>query len=210
MSSLSRWNRNAHVKTRTVKMMWLHQYTDWTSVISSVFLRMVWWLTKRGTGSQMSASLCVNCAISSLSRRKSFHWYLSMRWCEWWKANSTTRIQCFFPGPSDEPPGCALPRNAWLDKTQQAPNRSWLFCKQNSIHKFGLKSSSLCQCGQQQTADHFIDGNCPEHPNTPGAQSLTKLADTGSATRWVDSLLAIWPYKKERIHGASIPNKRQS
>ena len=62
-------------------------------------------------------------------------------------------LQSFIPAFSPQPPGCELPRNAWVQ----------LNCLRTGDGRFaanmklmGLCGSDLCECGKVQTAHHIL------------------------------------------------------
>ena len=59
--------------------------------------------------------------------------------------------------PTIQQPGFDLPRHSWTlltrFRTGQGPCRA-------KMHKWGLVSSPLCECGEQQAMEHIVD-SCP-------------------------------------------------
>ena len=106
---------------------------------------------------------------------------LGIRASEWtnhkWKTEyceNVSRLRAFVPETGARPVGMGLPRVAWvkLNRLRTGIGRFHSF-----MHKWGLASSSNCECGaSKQTADQVLTA-CPIHRAPHGAQGLTVLDD---------------------------------
>jgi len=75
------------------------------------------------------------------------------------------------------------PGHYWIvsaRRTDQGPCRA-------RVHKWGLVSSQLCDCGKQQTMEHIVD-LCP----ITRSQAVARIADRTDSTS-VDHLTSSWP-----------------
>ena len=85
----------------------------------------------------------------------------------------TTALHRYINTP-DQVPGQDLPRKQWttFNRLRTGVGRFGALMK-----KWGLKSTSACECGVlEQTVDHIID-DCPHHRPPNGEQGLINLDD---------------------------------
>ena len=79
--------------------------------------------------------------------------WMNHAWSVEWR-NSASRLRSFIPDAGPRPLGLALSRPAWmrLNHLQTSVGRF-----HSSMHKWGMASSVICECGvEDQTADHII------------------------------------------------------
>jgi len=62
-------------------------------------------------------------------------------------------LQSFIPAFGPQPPGCDLPRNAWVQLSRQ---RTGVDRFAANMKLMGLCGSDLCECGKVQTAHHIL------------------------------------------------------
>ena len=81
-------------------------------------------------------------------------------------------LRAFIPRTSTRPMGMGLPRSSWVRLNRL---RAGVGCFQSFMHKWGLASTSNCECGTaEQTAEHIIL-TCPIHRAPTGIRGLTVL-----------------------------------
>ena len=81
-------------------------------------------------------------------------------------------LRAFIPRTSTRPMGMGLPRSSWVRLNRL---RAGVGCFQSSMQKWGLASTSNCECGAvEQTAEHIIL-TCPIHRAPTGIRGLTVL-----------------------------------
>ena len=105
-----------------------------------------------------------------------------------WKmeyCKNASRLRAFVPGTGARPVGVGLPRAAWVKLNRL---RTGVGRFHSSMHKWGLASSSNCQCGtSEQTTDHVLTA-CPIHRAPHGARCLMVLDEE---TRfWLNNITA--------------------
>ena len=106
---------------------------------------------------------------------------LGIRASEWtnhkWKTEyceNASRLRAFVPGTGARPVGMGLPRATWVKLNCL---RTGVGRFHSSMHKWGLATSSNCECGaSEQTADNVLTA-CPIHRAAHGARGLTVLDD---------------------------------
>ena len=94
-------------------------------------------------------------------------------WQAEWRA-STCRLRNFVAEAGARPPGLALPRASWvrLNRLRTGVGRF-----RSILHKWGVASSGVCDCGTgEQTADHVIL-DCPVYGSPGGMHGLADLDD---------------------------------
>ena len=104
-----------------------------------------------------------------------------IRASEWtnhkWKTDyceNVSRLHAFVPRTGARPVGMGLPQAAWVKFNRL---RTGVGRFHSSMHKWGLASSTNCECGtSEQTADHVLTA-CPIHRAPHGARGLTVLDD---------------------------------
>ena len=107
--------------------------------------------------------------------------WLRIRWKEEWLAANHTRLHRYINTP-DQVQGQDLPRKQWttLNRLRTGVGRFGA-----SMKKWGLRSTSACECGvPEQTVDHIIN-DCPHFRPPNGEQGLADL-DDGTRT-WLAS-----------------------
>jgi len=62
-------------------------------------------------------------------------------------------LQSFTPSFGPQPPGCDLPRNAWIQLIRLRTGVGWFAASMKLMDFFG---SDLCECGKVQTAHHIL------------------------------------------------------
>jgi len=62
-------------------------------------------------------------------------------------------LQSFIPAFGPQPPGCDLPRNAWVQLNRLRTGVGWFAA---NMKLMSLCSSDLCECGKVQTAHHIL------------------------------------------------------
>ena len=93
------------------------------------------------------------------------------RWKDDWLAAPPSRLHNFIRDPHSVP-GLDLPRNQWttLNRLRTGVGRF-----SSSMLKWGLKDSSLRECGApEQTVDHILDV-CPPHRPPSGREGMVSL-----------------------------------
>jgi len=64
-------------------------------------------------------------------------------------------LQSFIPASGLQPPGCDLPRNAWVRLNRLRTVVGRFAANMNTM---GLCGTALCECGKVQTAHHILHG----------------------------------------------------
>ena len=101
------------------------------------------------------------------------------KWSMEWQENSS-RLHGYISEVSTSPPGVRLPRSAWV-KLNRLRTGIGLFC--SIKYKWGMASSSACECGaEEQTADHVIT-SCPIYRHPCGNRGLTSV--NGNLVNWL-------------------------
>ena len=113
--------------------------------------------------------------------------WLRTRWKDDWLAAPPSRLHNFIRDPHSVP-GLDLPRKQWttLNRLRTGVGRF-----SSSMLKWGLKDSSVCECGApEQTVDHILDV-CPQHRPPSGREGIVSLDEDTRA--WLASTgLEIW------------------
>ena len=100
-------------------------------------------------------------------------------------SKSTSVFGVYIPKVSTSPVGMSLTRTAWvkLNRLRTGVGRFSL-----SMHKWGLASSSHCECGvSENTVDHIIL-TCPAHRTPRKMLGMTDL--DGVIRYWLNSITA--------------------
>ena len=97
--------------------------------------------------------------------------WLSTRWNEEWRAAEHSRLHSFINTP-DHVPGQDLPRRQW---TTYNRIRTGVGRFGEAMKRWGLKSTSECECGApNQSVQHIMD-DCTMHRPPNGERGLTDL-----------------------------------
>ena len=108
---------------------------------------------------------------------------LNAQWEEDWLSASVVN-HGLVPDPTIRQPGFDLPRRPWLMlnrfRTGQGPCRA-------GLHRWGLATSELCECGQPQTMSHIVD-SCPITRLNGGIQTLHEADQC--AISWLENTAA--------------------
>ena len=107
--------------------------------------------------------------------------WLRTRWKDDWLAAPPSRLHNFIRDPHSVP-GLDLPRKQWttLNRLRTGVGRF-----SSSMLKWGLKDSSVCECGApEQTVDHILDV-CPQHRPPSGREGIVSLDEDTRA--WLAS-----------------------
>ena len=107
--------------------------------------------------------------------------WLRTRWKDDWLAAPPSRLHNFIRDPHSVP-GLDLPRKQWatLNRLRTGVGRF-----SSSMLKWGLKDSSVCECGApEQTVDHILD-ICPQHRPPSGREGIVSLDEDTRA--WLAS-----------------------
>ena len=97
--------------------------------------------------------------------------WLSTRWNEEWRAAEHSRLHSFINTP-DHVPGQDLPRRQW---TTYNRIRTGVGRFGEAMKRWGLKSTSECECGApNQSVQHIMD-DCTMHRPPNGDRGLTDL-----------------------------------
>ena len=107
--------------------------------------------------------------------------WLRTRWQDDWLGAPPSRLHNFILDPHSVP-GLDLPRKQWttLNRLRTGVGRF-----SSSMLKWGLRDSSVCECGApEQTVDHILDV-CPQHRPPSGRQGIVSLDEDTRA--WLAS-----------------------
>ena len=107
------------------------------------------------------------------------------RWIIRWQ-EVTFRLHLFFHDVDAHPPGTGLPRPASVRLNRL---RTGVGLFRSSMHKWGMASTTSCECGaEEQTADHIVT-SCPiyHHPN--GIRGLLTVNE--SLARWLSDMCPV-------------------
>ena len=99
----------------------------------------------------------------------------------YYTSSSSSRLHNFIRDPHSVP-GLDLPRKQWttLNRLRTGVGRL-----SSSMLKWGLKDSSVCECGApEQTVDHILDV-CPQHRPPSGREGIVSLDEDTRA--WLAS-----------------------
>ena len=109
--------------------------------------------------------------VSIITEDVSSRSWLSTRWNEEWRDAEHSRLHSFINTP-DHVPGQDLPRRQW---TTYNRIRTGVGRFGEAMKRWGLKSTSECECGaQNQSVQHIMD-DCTMHRPPNGERGLTDL-----------------------------------
>ena len=103
------------------------------------------------------------------------------QWKDRWSGIQTP-LHDYISVPSQSPPGCNLPRKAWVNLNRI---RSGCAKTKSFLHKIGVEASASCVCGAtQQTLEHIL-ASCPTLMPPNGVQGLKSLDD--ATINWLNN-----------------------
>ncbi len=107
---------------------------------------------------------------------------LKTRWKQWWTDSEVTNRE-LIDDPTTEVEGADLPRKLWSRLNRIRTGHG---CCAYMMHKWGLASSPLCECGEPQTIDHIVR-HCVIHRFTGTMDELNHI--NGRAINWLENLV---------------------
>ena len=116
-------------------------------------------------------SKCAICRRCQHTLVEVYRSWLSTRWNEEWRDAEHSRLHSFINTP-DHVPGQDLPRRQW---TTYNRIRTGVGRFGEAMKRWGLKSTSECECGApNQSVQHIMD-DCTMHRPPNGERGLTDL-----------------------------------